>query len=84
MSISIRVPKAHVKEKIVTRSVRVCNVCNDGLDCDCCQSVDFEETIFVSQIRINGSPHEVFPFGEDFGTSINSSGNELMPYVRII
>ena len=86
MSISIRVPKAHVKEKVVTRSVRVCNVCNDsdGLGCDCCQSVESKETIFVSQIRISGCVHEVFPFGKTFGTSISSNGDELMPYVRII
>ena len=84
MSISVRVPLAHVKEKVVTRSVRVCNVCNDGLGCDCCQSIESVDTIFVSQIRIGGGQHEVFPFGETFGTSINSCGDELMPYVTIV
>jgi len=82
MSISIRVPKAHVKENKVIRSIRVCNVC-DGLGCDCCQSIEEVETIFVSQIRVGGEPYEVFPFGETFGTSINSCGDELMPYVTV-
>ena len=83
MSVSICVPKAHVKEIKVTRSVRVCNVCLDG--CDCCQSIEEEETIFVSQISIHGLPHEVFANGKTFGTSISSSRcGELMPYVTIV